>query len=173
MSWELRQQDCLDELKKINERVSYAAYLDLKVVVQQSLELKGLLAIVGDDDGRAQTIPVERDAVEQTKRIRPQLLGLLGEGLGREAEIELDARRGAFGRRLAEELPAGVARESVLGELASAMVGAGTEDLCRFARTISQEQFATQSVSSRPHLQETRRGYHPSRGRSHPAWQPR
>jgi DNA-binding transcriptional regulator YdaS (Cro superfamily) len=97
--------------------------------MQQRLELKRHLAIIGDDERGVEALAVERHAVDQAKRVRPQLPGRLVEVLGREAKVELDARRGTLARRLAEELPPRIAREAVLGELLDRVPAVGAEDL--------------------------------------------
>jgi hypothetical protein len=100
----------------------FVSHLDPEVRVQQRLELKRLVTVIRNDERRAETVRVKRHAVQQAKLVRPQGLDLVVDGLPREAEVELDGGRGALGGRLAEELPARVAGEAVLGELGDGRV---------------------------------------------------
>lgn len=105
-------------------------YIDLEVGVQQGLEVKWNIAVVGDDESCAEGFGIEGDAVNEVELVGPQGLDVFGEVLRGQAKVELDARRGPLAGGAAEELPAGVASESVLGELGGRFViGSGAEDL--------------------------------------------
>lgn len=98
--------------------------------MQERLKLKGLVAVVGNDNGRRQALAGERDAVEQAEAVGPGLLVLLGQVPGREAKVELDVGAVPLAGGLAEKLPARVAREAVLGEvLGGRAVATGAKDL--------------------------------------------
>lgn len=105
-------------------------YLDAEIGVQERLKLKRLVAVVGDDNGGGQALAGQGDAVEEAKLVGPGLAVLVGERLGREAKVELDVGAVALAGRLAEELPARVAREAVLRELLGGLaVAACAKDL--------------------------------------------
>lgn len=115
------------------------AHLDAQVGVHQDLNVKGHVALVGDDDGGGEGLAVEGDAVDSAKLIGPEGAGLFVDALGGETKVELDAIGGRLRRRLAEELPAGDAGEAVLGELAElGVVGRGSEDLVGGRKMSSQ-----------------------------------
>jgi hypothetical protein len=97
--------------------------------VQQGLELKGSLAVVGDDEGGDEVLGLEGDAVEQGVLVRPEGLDGLVDVVGGQAKVELDARGCALGGRLAQELPARVSCEAVLGQLGDGGVVRGAENL--------------------------------------------
>ena len=98
--------------------------------MQQRLALKRLVALVGHHQRRAQAVGRQRDAVQQAELVGPQLARGVVEVLRRQAKVELDAARGALCGGLAEELPAGVAGEAVLGQLGGGLVvGGGAKDL--------------------------------------------
>lgn len=100
--------------------------------MQQGLELERDLAIVSDDEGGVEALLVESDAVQQAKLVRPQALPLVVELLRGQSKVQLDARsRGALARGLAEELPARVAGEAVLGELGGGFAIGGAKNLQR------------------------------------------
>jgi hypothetical protein len=84
--------------------------------VQERLKLKGLVAVVGNDNGGGEALAGEGDAVEKAEAVGPGLLVLVGQRLGREAKVELDVGAVALAGRLAEKIPSRVAREAVLGE---------------------------------------------------------
>lgn len=98
--------------------------------MQEGLELKRNIAIVGDDQGGVQAIPVKHDAVDESKLVRPQLLGLFRDALRRQTKVKLDAGAGALAGGLAKELPSRVTSEAVLTELGGGLViGGGSKDL--------------------------------------------
>lgn len=104
--------------------------------MQQHLELKCLLILVGNDNRSVQTSLLQGDAVNEVESVGPQATGLLIKRGRAETEIKLDvgvalAAVGlGLGGRLAEELPARVAGKAVLGQLrGSGVVGSGAEDL--------------------------------------------
>lgn len=57
----------------------FSPYLDLKVAVQERLELKRLVALVGDDQRGVQALAAQRHAVQKTKLVGPRLAGGVGE----------------------------------------------------------------------------------------------
>lgn len=98
--------------------------------MQQGLELERNVAIVGDDQGGVQAVPVKHDAVDESKLVGPQLLGLFRNALGGEAKVELDTGAGALAGGLAKKLPSRVTGEAVLAELGGGLViGGGSKDL--------------------------------------------
>ena len=106
--------------------------------MQQHLAVERLVAFIGNDQASGQGLPVEGDAVDEAEGVRPQRPGLVVEVRGTQAKVELDGQVGGgrvrrrLGRRLAQELPVGGAREAVLGELrGGGMVGSLAEDLFR------------------------------------------
>lgn len=53
------------------------AYLDVEVRVQQELKLKSLLALIPHIQHRLQPVCAQRDAIHQTKIMRPLLAELV------------------------------------------------------------------------------------------------
>jgi hypothetical protein len=103
-------------------------YLDLEVGVQKCLAFKRNITLVCHHQRSAQALGSKRNAVQKTKLIGPQLAGSIVEILRRQAKVELDAVRRSLG--LAEELPARVAGEAVLGKLGGGfVVGRSAKDL--------------------------------------------
>ena len=66
-------------------------YLDSEIGMHQSLKIPSRLALIADYQTRCQTLPTQRDAVDQPKCVRPCLLALLAEIASAESEIELYA----------------------------------------------------------------------------------
>lgn len=98
--------------------------------MQKSLALKRHVALVCHHQRSAQALGSKRNAVEKTKLVRPQLAGSIVEVLRGQAKVELDTAGRRLVGGLAEELPAGVAGEAVLGELGGGfVVGGGAKDL--------------------------------------------
>ncbi len=98
--------------------------------MQQSLAFKWLVAIIGNDNRRRQALSIQRDAVKQTKAVRPLLGGIGINGAGREAKVEFHAGAGALAGRLAEEVPARVSSKAMLRErFRSIVIGGNAKDL--------------------------------------------
>ena len=112
---------------------SMDTYLDAQVSMQEDLGLEGFGAVIGDNNAGAKPVLAQSDAVDEVEAVGPESLGLVVEGGRRQAEVELNrgvrrARR--LRRRLAQELPPRVARESVLRQLRRRrVVGGSAEDL--------------------------------------------
>src|SRR5262249_55228976 len=96
--------------------------------VQQDLKLKRLAPFVPHVHHRLQPITAQRDAVDEPEVVRPGLAGLRGEIGTVQPEVKLYAVVAALGQRaglrgrLAQEFPAGIAGEAVLGEGRSRVV---------------------------------------------------
>ena len=66
--------------------------------MHQDLQVKGHVALVGDDERRGQRGAVECDTVDCAKLVGPGGAGGLVEALGGEAKVELDTGlAGGFG----------------------------------------------------------------------------
>ena len=106
---------------------------DAEIRVQQRLELKGLIAVISDDNAGSESIRRQGDAVDEGEGEGPELFGLVGDGGLAKAKVELDRGVGLTGRlcrRLAQEIPSRVAGETVLGKLGCGlMVRRRAEDL--------------------------------------------
>lgn len=100
--------------------------------MQQRLAFKRLVAVVGNDNRRRQALPVQGDAVEQAKLVRP-LLGRIGvNGAGGETKVELHVGARTLAGRLSEKLPARVTSEAVLREgFCRIVIGSNAKDLQR------------------------------------------
>lgn len=96
--------------------------------MQKSLALKRHVTLVCHHQRSAQALRSQRNAVQKTKLIGPQLSSSIVEVLRGQTKVELDAVRRSLG--LAKELPAGVAGEAVLGKLGCGfVVGRSAKDL--------------------------------------------
>jgi hypothetical protein len=73
--------------------------------VKKSLEVKCILAVVGDNDCGAEALAVERNTVDKSKLVGPECLEVVADALRGQAKVELDARAGALAGGLSEELP--------------------------------------------------------------------
>lgn len=96
-------------------------YRDAQIRVHQHLELEVLLALIANLQGGLQCILGQCNAVHQSKFVRPCLAELLGQHGVRQTEVQLHGEIGLVtilcgrvGGRLAEELPVGVTRKSML-----------------------------------------------------------
>lgn len=56
--------------------------MDLEVCMQQSLELKGDISVIGNNQGCVQAVRGKRDAVKQTELVWPQLPDILVKVIG-------------------------------------------------------------------------------------------
>ena len=65
--------------------------LDLKVCVQQGLEIKRSITVGGDNKRGVEAIAVERNAVDEGELVWPQSFGLFGDTLRGKAKVELHA----------------------------------------------------------------------------------
>lgn len=86
--------------------------------MKEDLALKGLLAVVCDDDAGRKTLLAECDAVNHGEGVRPELLGLVAEAGRAQTKVELHGRVGhAGGLRggLAQQFPFRGPGEAVLG----------------------------------------------------------
>ena len=59
--------------------------------MQEDLALEGLVAVVGDDDGGGEAVLGQGDAVDEGEGVGPEGLGVVAEGGGGQAEVELNA----------------------------------------------------------------------------------
>ena len=55
--------------------------------MEQGLELKGLITLVANDQGCGKALGIEGNAVEQSKLIGPERLGIIIEAFRRQAKI--------------------------------------------------------------------------------------
>jgi hypothetical protein len=132
--------------RRARRSVCLITHLDSQICVQQHLHIKRLRVVVRHHQLRDQPIPIKRHAVDQAERKRPGRAALRVHAFAAAAKtkVQLDrevggrttaaaAARGAglsLRRRLAEEVPLRVARESVLRELGRLrVVGGGAENL--------------------------------------------
>ena len=100
--------------------------------MHQDLEVEVLLALIRDIQRGRQCILRKSDTVDKSELIRPSLLEVLAQHVMVETEIQLDGEitTSRVRGRLAQELPCGVARETMLGQGRGSVVLRGrTEDL--------------------------------------------
>lgn len=118
-------------------RESRISHLDPEVGVHQGLALEWSVSIIGNHECSVQTIAIERNAVQEAEAEGPLAPDRFVEGFGGETKVELDAGRGSFAGRLAEEFPARVASKAVLREFR-----------CRFVVRSTSEYLLYQSSQS-------------------------
>lgn len=84
-----------------NRLKSMITYLDPQIRMHENLELKALVPLVPHQYGRLQTLPRKRNAIDQSKTIRPRLAVFGAEIRRRQTKVERDA---VGGRGLARAL---------------------------------------------------------------------
>lgn len=113
--------------------------------MQQHLDIKRLVVIVGDNQAGGQALAGEGDAVDGVEGIGPLALGGIVEAGRTKAKVklyrEISGRRRGGGRRLrsrlAQKLPTRVAREAMLGQLGGLfVVWSGAEDLFKKSSSV-------------------------------------
>lgn len=67
-------------------------YLDSEVRMQQHLDVERLIVVIGHYEARRETLPVQRDAVDKAKGVRPQRLGRIVQRRRTKPEVELDGQ---------------------------------------------------------------------------------
>lgn len=94
--------------------ISVKSHLELEICVQQHLEFKGSVSLIGYNQASGESLGIKSDTIKKVEVVRPETPDFVAEACCTEPKVELYARITTLAAGLAKKLPLTVACKPML-----------------------------------------------------------